>query len=81
MLSLGTAVKDRKVVVVKAGLMYAGLTQVWTERREERGVRIRLVENMLGFVERRYWRAFFCTFWILELLLLLLSPSQLFANA
>jgi len=62
MLSLGTAVKDRKVVVVKAGLMYAGLTQVWTEMREVRGVRIRLVENMLGFVERRYWPVFFCTF-------------------
>ena len=77
MLSLGTDVKDR---TVKAGLMYAGLTQVWTERREARGVRIRLVENMLGLAGRRYWRAFFCTLWILELLLLLF-PSQLFANA
>jgi hypothetical protein len=39
-------VKDR-AVVVKAGVMDAGLVQVWIdEMREVRDVRVRLVENI-----------------------------------
>jgi hypothetical protein len=48
MLSLGTAVKDRTVVAVKAGLMKVGLVQVWIEIREAIDVRVRLVENIVS---------------------------------
>lgn len=56
MLILVLLAKERAVKVVKAGFV-----QVWTEVRDARDVRVRLVENIIRETERNCLKVFLCT--------------------